>query len=290
MSGGFVREGQLSVIGVRLSARWAGIGRVEPMTGNRLRKAVFVAVVLKSSKEIEKMRRAGQIVREVLELVRSLVKPGATTFDLEKAADERLKELGVKAAFKGYHGFPCVLCTSVNSEVVHGIPSPKRVLKQGDIVSVDFGVVVDGYYGDSAITVPVGAIDAKAARLLKATEESLKAGIAAVRPGATLGDVGAAVQGVVEREGFSVVRDFVGHGIGSQMHEDPQVPNFGQAGQGMKLKAGMVIAIEPMVNAGRPDVMVLDDGWTAVAKDGSMSAHFEHTVAVTADGARILTE
>jgi methionyl aminopeptidase len=249
-----------------------------------------VAVVLKSSQEIEKMRRAGKIVREVLELVRSRVKPGVTTFDLEKAAEARLKELNVKAAFKGYHGYPCVLCTSVNSEVVHGIPSPKRVLNQGDIVSVDFGVVVDGYYGDSAITVPVGKIDENSARLLRVTEESLQAAIAAVKPGATLGDVGAAVQGVVEREGFSVVRDFVGHGIGSQMHEDPQVPNYGLKGQGMKLKPGMVIAIEPMVNAGKPDVMVLDDGWTAVAKDGSMSAHFEHTVAVTADGARILTE
>lgn len=236
------------------------------------------------------MRRAGRIVREVLELVRAEVRPSVTTFDLEKAAEARLKELGVKAAFKGYHGFPCVLCTSVNSEVVHGIPSPKRVLKQGDIVSVDFGVVVDGYYGDSAITVPVGEIDEGAARLLRVTEASLRAGIAAVRPGNTLGDVGAAVQGVVEREGFSVVRDFVGHGIGSQMHEDPQVPNFGKPGQGMKLKPGMVIAIEPMVNAGRPEVMVLEDGWTAVAKDGSMSAHFEHTVAVTADGARILTD
>jgi methionyl aminopeptidase len=251
---------------------------------------LLVAVVLKSQKEIEKMRRAGQIVREVLELVRSKVKPGASTFDLEKAAEERLNELGVKAAFKGYHGFPCVLCTSVNSEVVHGIPSPKRVLKEGDIVSVDFGVVVDGYYGDAAITVPVGKIDEKSERLLKATEASLQAGIAAVKPGATLGDVGAAVQGVVEGEGFSVVRDFVGHGIGVHMHEDPQVPNFGEAGQGMKLKVGMVIAIEPMVNAGRPDVKVLEDGWTAVASDGSMSAHFEHTVAVTAEGARILTE
>ena len=249
-----------------------------------------MAVVLKSSQEIEKMRRAGQVVREVLELVRSRVKPGATTYDLEKAAQERLNQLGVKAAFKGYHGFPCVLCTSVNSEVVHGIPSPKRVLKQGDIVSVDFGVVVDGYYGDAAITVPVGKVAADAERLLKVTEASLHAGIAAVRPGATLGDVGAAVQGVVEREGFSVVRDFVGHGIGAQMHEEPQVPNFGEAGRGMKLKTGMVIAIEPMVNAGKPDVVVLDDGWTAVAKDGSMSAHFEHTVAVTADGSRILTE
>ncbi len=236
------------------------------------------------------MRRAGRVVREVLELVRSKVKPGATTFDLEKAAESRLKELGVKAAFKGYHGYPCALCTSVNSEVVHGIPSPQRVLKAGDIVSVDFGVVVDGYYGDAAITVPVGAIDENAVRLLKATEASLQAGIAAVRPGATLGDVGAAVQSVVEGEGFSVVRDFVGHGIGMHMHEDPQVPNYGEAGQGMKLRTGMVIAIEPMVNAGKPDVLVLNDGWTAVAKDGSMSAHFEHTVAVTATGAMVLTE
>ena len=249
-----------------------------------------MAVVLKTSQEIEKMRRAGQVVREVLELVRSKVKPGATTYDLEMAAVDRLKELGVKPAFKGYHGYPCVLCTSVNSEVVHGIPSPKRLLKAGDIVSVDFGVVVDGYFGDAAITVPVGEIDAKAAKLLRVTEESLKAGIAVVRPGATLGDVGAAVQGVVEREGFSVVRDFVGHGIGVQMHEDPQVPNYGEAGRGLKLKQGMVIAIEPMVNAGKPDVVVLDDGWTAVAKDGSMSAHFEHTVAVTATGSRILTD
>jgi methionyl aminopeptidase len=249
-----------------------------------------LAVVLKSQQEIEKMRRAGRVVREVLELVRSQVKPGATTLDLEKAAEARLNELGVKAAFKGYHGFPCVLCTSVNSEVVHGIPSPRRVLHEGDIVSVDFGVVVDGYYGDAAITVPVGQIDADKARLLKATEASLHAGIAAVKPGATLGDVGAAVQGVVEGEGFSVVRDFVGHGIGVHMHEDPQVPNYGEAGRGMKLRTGMVIAIEPMVNAGKPDVMVLDDGWTAVAKDGSMSAHFEHTVAVTDTGSRILTE
>jgi len=219
-----------------------------------------------------------------------LVKPGVTTFDLEKAAVARLAELGVKAAFKGYHGYPCALCTSVNSEVVHGIPSQKRVLKEGDIVSVDFGVVVDGYFGDSAITVPVGAVDADVARLLAVTEKSLHAGIAVVRPGATLGDVGAAVQDVVEAEGFSVVRDFVGHGIGVHMHEDPQVPNFGERGRGMKLKVGMVIAIEPMVNAGKPDVEVLGDGWTAVAKDGSMSAHFEHTVAVTATGARVLTE
>jgi methionyl aminopeptidase len=250
-----------------------------------------VAVVVKSSKEIEKMRRAGQVTREVLELVRGLVKPGVTTLDLEKAAEARCKELGAKPAFKGYHGFPCVLCTSVNSEVVHGIPSAKRVLKEGEIVSVDFGAFVDGYCGDAAITVPVGEkIDPKTARLLKVTEASLMAAIALVKPGATLGDVGYAVQKVVEAEGFSVVRDFVGHGIGSHMHEDPQVPNFGVAGRGMKLRAGMVIAIEPMVNAGKHEVVVLPDGWTAVTADGSMSAHFEHTVAVTATGARILTE
>ncbi len=237
------------------------------------------------------MRRAGQVVREVLELVRSRVKPGATTLDLEKAAEGRLAELGVKAAFKGYHGFPCCLCTSVNSEVVHGIPSPKRVLKDGDIVSLDFGAVVDGYFGDAAITVPVGEkVDPETARLLKVTQASLNAAIEVVRPGATLGDVGFAVQKVVEAEGFSVVRDFVGHGIGVHMHEDPQVPNFGVAGRGMKLRAGMVIAIEPMVNAGKPDVVVLGDGWTAVTADGSMSAHFEHSVAVTANGARVLTE
>jgi methionyl aminopeptidase len=250
-----------------------------------------LAVVLKSSQEIEKMRRAGRVVREVLECVRGLATPGATTLDLENAADKRMNELGAKPAFKGYHGFPAVLCTSINSEVVHGIPSAKRVLKDGDIVSIDCGAIVDGYYGDAAITVPVGQrIDPKTDRLLKVTEQSLHAGIAAVKPGATLGDIGAAVQSVVEAEGFSVVRDFVGHGIGSKMHEDPQVPNFGEAGRGMKLKAGMVIAIEPMVNAGRPDVRVLRDGWTAVTDDGSMSAHFEHTVAVTNTGARILTE
>jgi len=230
------------------------------------------------------------VTREVLELVRGLIKPGVTTLDLEKAAEARTLELGAKPAFKGYHGYPCVLCTSVNGEVVHGIPSAKRVLKEGEIVSVDFGAFVDGYCGDSAITVPVGKIDPEAARLLKVTEASLHAAIAAVKPGATLGDVGWAVQKVVEAEGFSVVRDFVGHGIGTHMHEDPQVPNFGVAGRGMKLRAGMVIAIEPMVNAGHHDVVVLPDGWTAVTADGSMSAHFEHTVAVTATGARILTE
>jgi methionyl aminopeptidase len=250
-----------------------------------------VAVVLKSSQEIEKMRRAGAVVREVLELVRGMVKPGVTTLDLEKAAEARIKELGAKPAFKGYHGFPCVLCTSIDNEIVHGIPSAKRILKEGEIVSVDCGAVLEGFFGDAAITVPVGKkIDPTTARLVKATEASLYAAIAVVRPGATLGDVGAAVQKVVEAEGFSVVRDYVGHGIGVHMHEDPQVPNFGEAGRGMKLRAGMVIAIEPMVNVGGPDVVVLGDGWTAITADGSMSAHFEHSVAVTATGSRILTE
>ncbi len=250
-----------------------------------------MAVVLKSAQEIEKMRRAGKVVREVLELVRDHVKPGATTLDLEKVAEKRIAELGAKPAFKGYHGYPCVLCTSINSEVVHGIPSKKRVLKEGDIVSVDCGAVIDGFFGDAAITVPVGEkIAPDTERLLKVTEASLQRAIETVKPGATLGDIGAAVQGVVEAEGFSVVRDFVGHGIGSHMHEDPQVPNFGLAGQGMKLRAGMVIAIGPMVNAGKPGVRVLKDGWTAVTNDGSMSAHFEHTVAVTDTGARILTD
>lgn len=248
-----------------------------------------MAVILKSAREIEKMRVAGSVVRQVLDHVRDHVKPGATTMDLDQAAEAKLKELGAKAAFKGYHGFPAVLCTSINQEVVHGIPSKKRVLKEGDIVSIDCGSIVDGYYGDSAITVAVGSIDERTQRLLDATKASLEAGIRAVKPGATLGDVGAAVQEVVEAEGFSVVRDFVGHGIGTHMHEDPQIPNYGIRGKGLKLKEGMVLAIEPMVNAGKHQVQVLKDGWTAVTSDGSMSAHFEHTVAVTADGAKVLT-
>lgn len=250
-----------------------------------------MAVVIKTPQEIEKMRRAGSVVREVLEHLRSVVKPGITTLDLEKAAAQKTAELNAIPAFKGYHGYPCVLCASVNKEVVHGIPSAKRVLHEGDIVSLDFGVVIDGYYGDSAITVPVGNnIAPKTQRLLDVTKASLERAIQEVKPGATLGDIGAAVQEVVEAEGFSVVRDFVGHGIGTHMHEDPQVPNYGRRGHGLKLREGMVIAIEPMVNAGKPGVEVLEDGWTAVTEDGSMSAHFEHTVAVTATGARILTE
>jgi methionyl aminopeptidase len=249
-----------------------------------------MAIVLKSSQEIEKMRRAGKVVREVLEHLRGLVRPGVTTLDLENAAVAKLSELKAVAAFKGYHGYPCVLCASVNQEVVHGIPSAKRVLREGDIVSLDFGAVIDGYFGDAAITVPVGdKIDPKTVKLLEVTKASLEKAIQEVKPGATLGDIGAAVQELVEAAGFSVVRDFVGHGIGTHMHEEPQVPNYGQRGRGLKLREGMVIAIEPMVNAGKPDVEVLRDGWTAVTEDGSMSAHFEHTVAVTASGATILT-
>ena len=250
-----------------------------------------MAITIRTPQEIDKMRRSGQVVREVLERVREAVKPGASTLDLEQAAAEKIRELGATPAFKGYHGYPCVLCTSINNEVVHGIPSSDRKLRDGDLVSIDTGVVLDGYYGDSAITVAVGSkVGAKAQKLLDVTAASLASAIRAVKPGATLGDVGAAVQETVEPEGFSIVRDFVGHGIGTKLHEDPQVPNFGQRGQGMTLKAGMVLAIEPMVNAGRPDVQVLKDGWTAVTQDGSWSAHFEHTVAVTKDGALVLTQ
>jgi methionyl aminopeptidase len=250
-----------------------------------------MAIMIKTPQEIEKMRRSGGVVREVLETVRGQVKAGATTLDLENAAVAKMKELGAVAAFKGYRGYPCVLCTSLNEEVVHGIPSKNRVLRDGDIVSIDCGVVVNGYYGDSAITVAVGnGISPEAKRLLDVTKASLESAIAVVKPGATLGDIGAAVQEVVEADGFSVVRDFVGHGIGTHMHEDPQVPNYGRRGQGTKLRPGMVLAIEPMVNVGGPGVQVLKDGWTAVTEDGSLSAHFEHTVAVTQEGATVLTQ
>ncbi len=246
--------------------------------------------MLKTGEEIARMRRAGGVVRELLEAVRPHVKPGATTMDLEFVAVTKVKELRVTPAFKGYRGFPCVLCTSVNSEVVHGIPSASRVLREGDIVSIDTGVVIDGYYGDSATTIGVGELlDDKASRLLAATEASLRAGIDAVVQGATLGDIGAAVQQLVEKAGFSIVREFVGHGIGTHLHEDPQVPNYGRRGRGMRMQPGMVFCIEPMVNAGKAAVQVLGDGWTAVTVDGSLSAHFEHTVAVTANGVEILT-
>jgi methionyl aminopeptidase len=250
-----------------------------------------MAIVCKSPAEIEKMRRSGHVVREVLDHIRQLVAPGVTTMDLERAAEDKMRDLGVKPAFKGYYDYPCVLCTSINEEIVHGIPSDKRVLQAGDIVSVDCGVVLDGYYGDAAITVPVGEeITPELEKLLKVTEESLYRGIEKVRIGNSVGDVGAAVQQYVEAAGFSVVREFVGHGIGTRLHEEPQVPNFGTPGHGAKLREGMVLAIEPMVNSGKPEARVLGDKWTAVTADGSYSAHFEHCVAVTKDGPVILTQ
>lgn len=248
-----------------------------------------MAIAIRSSKEIARMRRSGVALKAVLDRLRGSIAPGMTTMDLEKIAEAEVAAAGAVAAFKGYHGYPCVLCTSVNSEVVHGIPSPKRVLREGDVVSIDCGLILDGYYADSAITLPVGTISDAAQQLLQSTEQSLGAAIGAVKAGATLGDVGAAVQEVAEAAGFSVVREFVGHGIGTQMHEEPQIPNYGRRGQGIKLREGMVLAIEPMVNAGKPAVRVLEDGWTAVTVDGSLSAHFEHTVAVTSDGAEVLT-
>ena len=250
-----------------------------------------MAIVCKSAAEIEKMRRSGRVVREVLDHLRTLVAPGATTMDLERTAEQKMKDLGAKPAFKGYYDYPCVLCTSINEEIVHGIPSAKRVLQAGDIVSIDCGVVLDGYYGDAAITVAVGdSITPELRKLLEVTEASLYRGIQQVLIGNAVGDVGAAVQEFVEANGFSVVREFVGHGIGTRLHEEPQVPNFGARGHGAKLREGMVIAIEPMVNSGKPGTRVLDDKWTAVTADGSCSAHFEHCVAVTKDGPVILTQ
>jgi methionyl aminopeptidase len=249
-----------------------------------------MAIVCKSAGEIEKMRRSGRIVHQVLDMVKALVAPGVSTMDLERAAEKKIRELGAKPAFKGYYDYPCVLCTSVNQEVVHGIPSEARVLKEGEIVSIDCGVVLDGYYGDSAITVPVGeTVGPELRKLLDVTEQSLQRGIEAARLGNTIGDIGAAVQEIVEANGFSVVREFVGHGVGTKLHEDPQVPNYGVRGHGPRLREGMVLAIEPMVNAGGPGVRVLEDKWTAVTEDGRPSAHFEHCVAVTKDGPVILT-
>ncbi|HEX8797872.1 MAG TPA: type I methionyl aminopeptidase [Terriglobales bacterium] len=250
-----------------------------------------MAIVCKSASEIEKTRRSGRIVRQVLDSVREAVAPGVTTMDLERVAERKIRELGAKPAFKGYYDYPCVLCTSVNNEIVHGIPSDQRVLKAGDIVSIDTGVVLNGFYGDSAITVPVGnELAPELKKLLEVTRDSLYQGIEAARVGNTVGDVGAAVQKVVESNGFSVVREFVGHGIGTKLHEDPQVPNYGTHGSGPKLRDGMVLAIEPMVNVGGHETRVLDDKWTAVTEDGSYSAHFEHCVAVTKNGPVILTE
>jgi methionyl aminopeptidase len=244
---------------------------------------------LKGAEEIALMRRAGRVVWEILQEMAGMAKPGVSTLDIDRVAERLIREKGAKPAFKGYKGFPACVCISVNEEVVHGIPSKKRILRDGDILSLDFGVVLDGWYGDSAITVPVGRIEPQAQRLIDVTRAAMHAGIEAIQPGARLHDIGHAVQALVERNGFSIVRDFVGHGIGRRLHEDPQVPNYGDAGTGPRLKPGMVLAIEPMVNAGSPDVQVLEDGWTAVTADGQLSAHFEHTVAVTERGHEILT-
>ena len=250
-----------------------------------------MAIVCKSQAEIEKMRRSGHIVRQVLDELRAMVAPGVTTMDLEKTAERRIKESGAKPAFKGYYGYPCVLCTSVNEEIVHGIPSAKRVLKAGDIVSIDCGVVLDGYYGDAAVTVAVGElVSPERKKLMEVTEQSLYKAIEQVKLGNTISDIGAAVQEFVEANGFSVVREFVGHGIGTKLHEEPQVPNFRSRGGETRLREGMVLAIEPMVNSGGPEAKVLDDKWTAITADGSSSAHFEHCVAVTKNGPLILTQ
>lgn len=250
-----------------------------------------MAIVCKSQAEIEKMRRSGHIVRQVLDELRAMVAPGVTTMDLERAAERKIKESGAKPAFKGYYGYPCVLCTSVNEEIVHGIPSAKRVLKAGDIVSIDCGAVLDGYYGDAAITVAVGdSVSPERKKLMEVTEQSLYKAIEQVKVGNTISDIGAAVQEFVEANGFSVVREFVGHGIGTKLHEEPQVPNFRSRGGETRLREGMVLAIEPMVNSGGPEAKVLDDKWTAITADGSSSAHFEHCVAVTKNGPLILTQ
>lgn len=247
-------------------------------------------VILKTPEEIEKIRTSCLIVMEILQGVMELAKPGVTTYDLDRYCEEEAKKRGAKPAFKGYRGFPSSLCASVNDEVVHGVPSSKRVLKEGDILSLDFGILYNNYYGDAAITVPIGGVNKEAKRLIDITEKALYAGIEKALPGNRLFDISATIQRCVEGAGFSVVRDFVGHGIGRELHEPPQVPNFGISGRGMRLKKGMVLAIEPMVNAGRPEVKVLDDGWTAVTMDGSLSAHFEHTVAITDNGPYILTK
>ncbi len=248
-----------------------------------------MAILIKTAGEIEKMRRSGEALRQVHEAVRPFVVPGASTMDLEKVAVAKMEELHATSAFKGYHGFPAVLCTSVNDEVVHGIPSATRILTEGDIVSVDCGVIIDGYYSDSAVTYAVGTPSAATKKLLDVTKASLERAIQEARVGGRLGDICAAVQEMCEGEGYGVVREFVGHGIGKSMHEDPQVPNFGTRGKGPRLKAGMVLAIEPMINAGGAAVKVLPDGWTTLTVDGSISAHFEHTVAITNDGPRVLT-
>lgn len=245
-------------------------------------------IILKSRQEIEKMRKSNALVAAILEELKKKIRPGVKTIELDRLSEEMALKKGARPAFKGYRGYPYSLCTSVNSEVVHGMPS-ERELKEGDIVSLDFGILNDGYYGDAAVTVPVGEIAPAAKRLLRVTEEALYRGIAEVRAGNRIGDISAAIQGHAESAGFSVVRDLVGHGIGKNLHEDPQVPNYGSSGRGIELKAGMVFAIEPMVNEGTYRVDILRDGWTVVTADGKLSAHFEHSVAITENGPVILS-
>ncbi len=246
-------------------------------------------IVLKSSAELEKMRAAGRIVAETLTLLESLIVPGITTAELNSVAEKECQRQGAKPAFKGYGGFPYTICSSPNDQVVHGFAN-RTPLREGDILSIDFGVLYKGFYGDSAITVAVGELDEETQRLVTATRESLERAIEKVVPDGRLSDVSHAVQSWVEPKGFSVVREFVGHGIGGSLHEAPQIPNYGQPGQGPRLKTGMTLAIEPMINAGVPGVKILEDGWTAVTQDGKRSAHFEHTVAITDNGPEILTQ
>jgi methionyl aminopeptidase len=246
-------------------------------------------ISIKTSAEIEKMVVSGRVLAEILQALQGRVRPGVSTRELDQLAYRLCVDRKVKPAFKGYHGFPYSLCVSVNEEVVHGFPSERR-LAEGDIVSLDFGVYRDGYFSDAALTLAVGAVSPQASALIRVTREALFAGLARVKAGNRLGDVSAAVQERVEAGGYSVVRHFVGHGIGRALHEDPQIPNFGEPGRGPVLKAGMVLAIEPMVNAGGFEVEILADGWTAVTRDRSLSAHFEHTVAVTENGCRILSQ
>ena len=247
-------------------------------------------VILKSQAEIRKIGDACRIVAEILAGLKTHVAIGMSTADIESFVDDAIRTKGAIAAFRGYRGYPSSVCISVNDQVIHGIPSRSARLQNGDIVGVDLGVVLDGFYGDAAITIPVGNIGPTAARLMEVTEKALFLGIEQAVPGKRIGDISAAIQQHVEVNGYSVVRSFVGHGIGRSLHEDPQVPNFGRQGQGIRIKEGMTLAIEPMVNAGGHDVRVLEDGWTAVTMDGSLSAHFEHTIAVTKRAPKILTK
>ena len=246
-------------------------------------------ITRKNRDQIALMRRAGKVVAEMHEVCIRAAKPGATTLDVDRAAREVIERRGARSNFLGYHGFPAVVCTSPNDVIVHGIPSAEVTLQEGDILSIDCGAIIEGWHADAAVTVPIGDVDDESRRLMDVTRASLDAAIEQVVEGHRLGDVGAAVEGIAERAGFSVVREYVGHGIGTAMHEDPNVPNYGPAGRGMKLKQGHVLAIEPMVNAGTAETEVLDDGWTVVTVDGRRSAHFEHTIAVTDHGPEVLT-